>query len=103
MDVRDFDWVSHKDYLDNCSYDDLENLQGFIKERLDRIKQEDKVTIYGVEGSACMKGWFLQYQDAYKCLCEKAVPELEDSFSCGDMIGIREKRVFESQVKDYID
>lgn len=103
MDTRNVDWVSHKDYLDSCTLDDLYNLKGFLEDRIEDIKKEDKTEIFGVMGPSYMEGWFKTYPEAYQCFVDKVVPKLKKKFHCDDKVGITHKRVFESELKEYLE
>lgn len=96
-------WVSHKDYLDSCSYEDLINLREFLEKRIKDIQSEEKVMIYGVMGTCTMRGWFDNYQDAYECFIDKVVPELlKENMGLDEKVGITSKKVFKSELKEYL-
>lgn len=103
MDTRNVDWVSHKDYLDSCDYDDLKNLQRFIRERVNKIESEEEVILYFVEGPNYIEGWFDNYEDAFECLSTKVLPKLRSENHVGDSVGIDYKRVAKSEVKNYLE
>lgn len=102
MDVSKLEWVSHRDYLNSCDYEDLLNLKEFLEERIRSIREEDKVEIFGVKGPSIIHGWHMSYEDAYKMLVEKVVPKLGNDMHVDDTIGVISKRVPESQVKEYM-
>lgn len=102
MDTSNTDWVSHKDYLNSCDYDDLLNLREFLEERIKNIQEEDKVEIFGVAGPSIYEGWFMSYKEAYEVFVKKVVPKIEKEMHVDDQVGIVSKRVPESQVKEYV-
>lgn len=102
MDVSNLEWVSHKDYLNSCDYEDLLNLKEFLEERIKSIREEDEVELFGVKGPSIIHGWYLSHEEAYKMLVEKVVPKLEKDMHVGDTVGVISKRVPGSQVKEYI-
>lgn len=101
MDVSKKEWISHKDYLDSCNLEDLINLAGFVEERINKIKGQDKYTIYAVEGPAIVEGYFENYENAKELLIKLA--KEYDELDCNDTIRIRRMKVYESELSEFID